>query len=80
MEFDSIWSTYTCKKRLFLNCCLSVWMSTILQGVGLVAAVGDGVKNLKVGTPAAVMTFGSYAEFSLVYYIFAYHFLSRYIP
>ena len=42
-------------------------MSTILQGVGLVAAVGVGVKNLKVGTPAAVMTFGSYAEFSLVY-------------
>ncbi|PWA97987.1 ARP protein (REF) [Artemisia annua] len=36
------------------------------EGVGLIAAVGDGVKNLKVGTPAAVMTFGSYAEFSLV--------------
>ncbi|PWA79250.1 Alcohol dehydrogenase, C-terminal [Artemisia annua] len=36
------------------------------EGVGLVAAVGDGVKNLKVGTLAAVMTFGSYAEFSLV--------------
>ncbi|GJR30104.1 malic oxidoreductase [Tanacetum coccineum] len=33
---------------------------------GLVAAVGDGVKHLKVGTRAAVMTFGSYAEFYLV--------------
>ncbi|KAI3809839.1 hypothetical protein L1987_19439 [Smallanthus sonchifolius] len=36
------------------------------EGVGLIAAVGDGVKNLKVGTPAAIMTFGSYAEFTMV--------------
>ncbi|KAL8238271.1 hypothetical protein R6Q59_019352 [Mikania micrantha] len=36
------------------------------EGVGLVAAVGDAVKNLKVGTPAAIMTFGAYAEFAMV--------------
>ncbi|XP_071726187.1 uncharacterized protein [Rutidosis leptorrhynchoides] len=36
------------------------------EGVGLIAAVGDGVKNLKVGTPAAIMTFGAYAEFVMV--------------
>nr|GEY88300.1 ARP protein [Tanacetum cinerariifolium] len=36
------------------------------EGVGLIAAVGDGVKHLKVGTPAAIMTFGSYAEFAMV--------------
>nr|XP_043621193.1 probable quinone oxidoreductase [Erigeron canadensis] len=36
------------------------------EGVGLIAAVGDGVKNLKVGTPAAIMTFGAYAEFAMV--------------
>ncbi|KAI3753153.1 hypothetical protein L2E82_25199 [Cichorium intybus] len=37
-----------------------------LEGVGLIAAVGDGVKNLKVGTPAAIMNYGSYAEFKMV--------------
>lgn len=36
------------------------------EGVGIIAAVGEDVKNLKVGTPAAVMTFGSYAEFTMV--------------
>ncbi|XP_024968645.1 probable quinone oxidoreductase isoform X2 [Cynara cardunculus var. scolymus] len=36
------------------------------EGVGLIAAVGDGVKNLKVGSPAAIMTFGAYAEFTMV--------------
>ncbi|KAL4555758.1 hypothetical protein LXL04_038386 [Taraxacum kok-saghyz] len=36
------------------------------EGVGLIAAIGEGVKNLKVGTPAAIMTFGSYAEFAMV--------------
>ncbi|KAI3769872.1 hypothetical protein L6452_00986 [Arctium lappa] len=36
------------------------------EGVGLIAAVGDGVKNLKVGSPAAIMTFGAYAEFVMV--------------
>ncbi|KVI10765.1 Alcohol dehydrogenase, C-terminal [Cynara cardunculus var. scolymus] len=35
------------------------------EGVGLIAAVGDGVKNLKVGSPAAIMTFGAYAEFTM---------------
>ncbi|KAI5661073.1 hypothetical protein M9H77_20396 [Catharanthus roseus] len=37
------------------------------EAVGVVAAVGDSVKNVKVGTPAAVMTFGSYAEFTVVH-------------
>ncbi|GKB88104.1 ARP protein, partial [Tanacetum coccineum] len=36
------------------------------EGVGLIAAVGNGVKHLKVGTPAAIVTFGSYAEFAVV--------------
>ncbi|XP_076956313.1 uncharacterized protein LOC143631425 [Bidens hawaiensis] len=36
------------------------------EAVGLIAAVSDGVKNLKVGTPAAIMTFGGYAEFVMV--------------
>ncbi|KAL0422640.1 UNVERIFIED_CONTAM: 3-beta-hydroxycholanate 3-dehydrogenase (NAD(+)) 2 [Sesamum latifolium] len=34
------------------------------EGVGIIAAIGDSVKHLKVGTPAAIMTFGSYAEFT----------------
>lgn len=38
----------------------------LLQAVGIVAAVGDSVRNLKVGTPAAVMAFGGYAEFIMV--------------
>ena len=38
----------------------------ICQGVGLIAAVGESVKNLEVGTPAAVMTFGAYAEYMIV--------------
>ncbi|XP_062091740.1 uncharacterized protein LOC133797735 [Humulus lupulus] len=33
------------------------------EAVGIIAAVGDSVTNLEVGTPAAVMIFGSYAEF-----------------
>ena len=41
----------------------------ILQAVGIIAAVGDSVKNLKVGSPAALMTFGSYAEFTMVHYL-----------
>ncbi|KAG2255212.1 hypothetical protein Bca52824_074506 [Brassica carinata] len=36
------------------------------EGVGLIAAVGESVKNLEVGTPAAVMTFGAYAEYMIV--------------
>ncbi|KAA8536188.1 hypothetical protein F0562_028666 [Nyssa sinensis] len=36
------------------------------EAVGIIAAVGDSVDNLKIGTPAALMTFGSYAEFTMV--------------
>ncbi|KAH0872334.1 hypothetical protein HID58_069696 [Brassica napus] len=36
------------------------------EGVGLIAAVGESVKNLQVGTPAAVMTFGAYSEYMIV--------------
>lgn len=36
------------------------------EGVGIIAAVGDSVTDLKIGTPAAVMTFGSYSEFIMV--------------
>ncbi|KAK4849329.1 hypothetical protein QYF36_023592 [Acer negundo] len=36
------------------------------EAVGIIAAVGDGVNDLKVGTPAAIMTFGGYAEFAMV--------------
>lgn len=36
------------------------------EAVGLIAAVGDSVKNLSIGTPAAIMTFGGYAEFAMV--------------
>ncbi|KAJ0974948.1 hypothetical protein J5N97_016913 [Dioscorea zingiberensis] len=35
------------------------------EAVGLIAAVGESV-HLKVGTPVALMTFGSYAEFTMV--------------
>lgn len=36
------------------------------QAVGIIAAVGDAVKGLEVGMPAALMTFGSYSEFMMV--------------
>lgn len=36
------------------------------EAVGIVAAIGDSVRGLKVGTPAAIMTFGGYAEFAMV--------------
>ncbi|XWS54816.1 hypothetical protein CRYUN_Cryun10bG0121700 [Craigia yunnanensis] len=36
------------------------------EAVGIIAAIGDSVSNLKVGTPAAIMTFGGYAEFITV--------------
>lgn len=36
---------------------------TGFEAVGIIAAVGESVAGLKVGTPAAVMTYGSYAEF-----------------
>ncbi|KAL5982434.1 hypothetical protein ACLOJK_016505 [Asimina triloba] len=41
--------------------------ATELQAVGLIAAVGDSVDDLKVGSPVAIMTFGSYAEFTMVH-------------
>jgi NADPH:quinone reductase-like Zn-dependent oxidoreductase len=37
--------------------------------VGIIAAVGDSVTDLKIGTPAAVLIFGSYAEFIMVNYL-----------
>ncbi|KAJ8423302.1 hypothetical protein Cgig2_002565 [Carnegiea gigantea] len=36
------------------------------EAVGIIAALGDSVVDLRIGTPAAVMTFGSYAEFMIV--------------
>ncbi|KFK35988.1 hypothetical protein AALP_AA4G063600 [Arabis alpina] len=36
------------------------------EGVGLIAAVGESVNNLEIGTPAAVMTFGAYSEYMIV--------------
>ncbi|KAJ9159604.1 hypothetical protein P3X46_025101 [Hevea brasiliensis] len=36
------------------------------EAVGIIAALGESVRDLKVGTPAAIMTFGSYAEFTVV--------------
>ncbi|KAJ4847423.1 hypothetical protein Tsubulata_036301 [Turnera subulata] len=36
------------------------------EAVGIIAAVGESVRDLKVGTPAAVMTYGSFAEFTVV--------------
>ncbi|XXG61014.1 hypothetical protein AAC387_Pa04g2776 [Persea americana] len=37
------------------------------EAVGLVAAIGESVSDLKIGTPVAIMTFGSYAEFTMVH-------------
>ncbi|GMJ05602.1 hypothetical protein like AT1G49670 [Hibiscus trionum] len=36
------------------------------EAVGIIAAVGDSVRNIKVGTPAAIMGVGCYAEFMKV--------------
>ncbi|XP_050365141.1 uncharacterized protein LOC126783674 [Argentina anserina] len=36
------------------------------EAVGIIAALGDFVTNLEIGSPAAIMTFGSYAEFMMV--------------
>ncbi|KAJ8530076.1 hypothetical protein K7X08_036911 [Anisodus acutangulus] len=36
------------------------------EAVGIIAAIGDAVRNLKIGMPAAIMTFGGYAEFVMV--------------
>uniref|UniRef100_A0A0D9XEI8 Enoyl reductase (ER) domain-containing protein n=1 Tax=Leersia perrieri TaxID=77586 RepID=A0A0D9XEI8_9ORYZ len=36
------------------------------EAVGIVASVGDSVNHIKVGTPVALMTFGTYSEFTQV--------------
>lgn len=36
------------------------------EAVGIIAAVGDSVTDLKVGIPCAFMTFGGYAEFTMI--------------
>jgi NADPH:quinone reductase-like Zn-dependent oxidoreductase len=36
------------------------------EAVGIVASVGDAVRHIKVGSPVALTTFGSYAEFTMV--------------
>ncbi|XP_061367130.1 uncharacterized protein LOC133310249 isoform X2 [Gastrolobium bilobum] len=36
------------------------------EAVGIIAAVGDSVTDLKVGMPCAFMTFGGYAEFIMI--------------
>jgi NADPH:quinone reductase-like Zn-dependent oxidoreductase len=36
------------------------------EAVGIIAAVGDSVTDLKVGLPCAFMTFGGYAEFTMI--------------
>ncbi|KAK9166441.1 hypothetical protein Scep_001632 [Stephania cephalantha] len=36
------------------------------EAVGLVAAVGESVNDIKIGSPAAIMTFGGYSEFVMV--------------
>ncbi|XP_057417183.1 uncharacterized protein LOC130711530 isoform X2 [Lotus japonicus] len=36
------------------------------ESVGIIAAVGDSVTDLKIGMPCALMNFGSYAEFVMV--------------
>lgn len=37
-----------------------------LECLGTVAMVGDAVKHLKVGSPAAAMTYGAFAEYVLL--------------
>ncbi|KAK4284685.1 hypothetical protein QN277_001480 [Acacia crassicarpa] len=37
------------------------------EAVGIIAAVGDSVTDLKVGMPCALMTFGGYAEFIMIH-------------
>ncbi|KAK7400812.1 hypothetical protein VNO78_12119 [Psophocarpus tetragonolobus] len=36
------------------------------EAVGIIAAVGDSVTDLKIGMPCAFMTFGGYAEFIMI--------------
>ena len=49
-----------------------------MQGVGIVAAVGDSASHIKVGTPVALMTFGSYAEFTEVLHFVPFYFSTNY--
>ena len=43
-----------------------IYKNQYTQAVGIVASVGDSVRHIKVGTAVALMTFGSYAEFTVV--------------
>lgn len=67
--------------RCDFSCCLYIWFDNSklqnwcliylyialwFQAVGIIVAVGDSVTNLRIGSPAAVMTYGSYAEFTMV--------------
>lgn len=89
---DTIYLLHMDISVLFLECqaALFCWISSYisffflfelnlitLKAVGIVAAIGDSVKHVKVGMPAAIMTFGSYAEFTMVIcfwmYIFGVH-------
>jgi NADPH:quinone reductase-like Zn-dependent oxidoreductase len=63
-----IWLFESCKYG-YLRWLVDLHFTLILQAVGIIAAVGDSVTDLKIGTPAAVMTFGSYAEFMMVNYL-----------
>jgi NADPH:quinone reductase-like Zn-dependent oxidoreductase len=50
-----------------------------MQGVGIVAAVGDSASHIKVGTPVALMTFGSYAEFTEVLHFVPFYCSTNYL-
>ncbi|VAI18381.1 unnamed protein product [Triticum turgidum subsp. durum] len=43
-----------------------IYKNQYTQAVGIVASVGDSVRHIKVGTAVALMTFGGYAEFTVV--------------
>ncbi|XP_003556835.2 prostaglandin reductase-3-like, partial [Glycine max] len=51
---------------IFLNSertCACLPFDAGFEAVGIIAAVGDSITDLKVGMPCAFMTFGGYAEF-----------------
>ena len=50
-----------------------------MQGVGIVAAVGDSASHIKVGTPVALMSFGSYAEFTEVLHFVPFYCSTNYL-
>ena len=50
-----------------------------MQGVGIVAAVGDSASHIKVGTPVALMAFGSYAEFTEVLHFVPFYCSTNYL-